>query len=90
MVFDLIHFIIECALEPYDLPVAKLVFGILVFITLILKQLHLYFRPDFRMAQNSLPNPEASVSLPIAVRFGARSTEEEASYRKDALFDWRL
>jgi hypothetical protein len=90
MSFDLAHFIVSCVFDRHDIPVPRLVFGILAFIPIILKQIHLYFKLEFKLGAVKLAIIGSTVTLPIAVRVRTASVAEQASYKKDALFDWRL
>jgi hypothetical protein len=62
------------------------VMAIICFVAIILKQLYLLARPDFKL-QRLEPS---DLMYPSAVRFRLATVSESRSYKLDLTFDWRL
>jgi hypothetical protein len=88
--FDLAHFIIFCVFTWYDIPELKLVVGTLAIVSIMLKQLHIFLKPDFKLSQTKVPKLAQSVRIPDQLRFRSATTAEKESYARDSLFDWRI
>jgi len=62
------------------------VIAIICFVAIVLKQLYLLTRPDFKI-QRLEPS---GLMYPSAVRFRLATVSESRSYKLDLKFDWRL
>ncbi|WRT67365.1 uncharacterized protein IL334_004336 [Kwoniella shivajii] len=87
---DLVYYIVTTVLSFEEMSIFFFVIGIICFILIILKQLHLYFKADVRLTTVKLPSVNIAVPFPVAVRFRFAAVEEKTSYASDAKFDWRL
>ena len=70
----------------YRVYIIIFILSIICFVGIIVKQLHLLFRPDFKFQNHS----ESGMKYPSAVRFRLATVEEEKSRKLDAKFDYRL
>jgi hypothetical protein len=84
--FDLIYYIVSCAVNMEYVWIIFFVIAIICFVAIILKQLYLLARPDFKL-QRLEP---WGLMYPSAVRFRLATVSESRSYKLDLKFDWRL
>jgi hypothetical protein len=82
----MIYYIVSSAVEMERVFILVFILTIIVFVGIILKQLHLLFRPEFKLQNHS----ETGLKYPSAIRFKLSTVEEEKSRKLDAKFDYRL
>jgi hypothetical protein len=85
-IIDMIYYIVSSAVEMERVFILVFILTIIAFVGIILKQLHLLFRPEFKL-QN---HPKTGLKYPSAIRFKLSTVEEEKSRKLDAKFDYRL
>lgn len=85
---DLVHYIVTRALNFDYVSIPIFILAIIAYVLIILKQIHLVIKPDFKLATVAVG--DVKVPAPVAVRFRSATVEEKASYKLDGGFDWRL
>lgn len=83
---DLVYYIVSSAVAMEYVWIIVFVIAIISFIAIILKQLYLLSRPDFKLQ----PHKPSGLMYPSAVRFRLATVSESRSYKLDLKFDWRL
>lgn len=89
-VSDLVYSIVTKSVATYRPweDMVTLAFGLTAatYTALIVKQLHLRHRPEFRFTEIG----RTTIRAPTAVRFGRPTATEKSSLHLDSKFDWRL
>jgi len=83
---DLVFYIVSCAVNMEYVWILIFVLAIICFVAIILKQLYLLVRPEFRMEHHK----SSGLMFPSAVRFRLATVSESRSHKLDLKFDWRL
>ncbi|WWC70034.1 uncharacterized protein I206_103978 [Kwoniella pini CBS 10737] len=88
-IVDLIAYIVITVLTIDDESIFIFVVVIICFVLIILKQIYLYFKPEFMLSPTLIQFLQTTVPLPTAVRFSLNTVEEKKSYKLDYEFDWK-
>jgi hypothetical protein len=83
---DLIYYIVSSAVRMENVWIIVFVLAIICFVAIILKQLYLLLRPDFKIQHLK----SSGLIYPSAVRFRLATVSESRSHKLDLKFDWRL
>ncbi|WWC62013.1 uncharacterized protein I303_104600 [Kwoniella dejecticola CBS 10117] len=88
-IVDLTSYIVLSALMIDDISVFFFVVIIILSVLIILKQIHLFAKPEFMLSPTFIPFAQITLPLPTAVRFKMATVAEKQSYKLDLELDWK-
>lgn len=77
-------------MKMWEVSIFAFIVAILGFVAIMLKQLQLAFKPDFRLESVPVAALNRAIPYPVAVRFQPSTSSESRSFELDSRLDWRL